>query len=119
MLLSACTIYRITEWVRQAGVQLSLDDLTQAHLMHAWEDKAIPPNIPLFLLSMQCMMPYGLEYPFGHLGSAVLAVSTPSSLCTSRPLLVGWGEEQKSLGSVGALCISNENVLGLSTLFPA
>ena len=29
------------------------------------------------------MMSYGLEYPFGQSGSAVLAVPSPSSLCTS------------------------------------
>lgn len=27
------------------------------------------------------MMPYGLEYPFGQFGSAVLAVSPPSFTC--------------------------------------
>ena len=38
---------------------------------------------------------YGLEYPFGQLGSAVLAVPPPSFLCPPRHSLVGWGEKQK------------------------
>jgi len=40
-------------------------------------------------------MTYGMEYPFGQLGSAVPAVSPPDFLCTPSLLVVGWGEEQK------------------------
>ncbi|KAK4822228.1 hypothetical protein QYF61_011869, partial [Mycteria americana] len=39
----------------------------------------------VYILSM---MPYGMEYPFGQLGSAVLAVSPPSFLCTPSLLAV-------------------------------
>jgi len=52
-----------------------------------WEDKMPYLNVPplsfffpqLYMLSM---MSYGMEYPFGQLGSAVLAVSPPNFLCT-------------------------------------
>ncbi|KAK4823300.1 hypothetical protein QYF61_000513 [Mycteria americana] len=42
-------------------------------------------EIQLYMLSM---MSYGVEYPFGQLGSAVPAVSPPNSLCTPS-LLAG------------------------------
>jgi len=47
---------------------------------------ALPSFFPL--LSVLSMMSYGMEYPFGLLGSAVLAVSPPSFLCTPS-LLAG------------------------------
>jgi len=34
-------------------------------------------------------MPYGMEYPFGQLGSAVPAVSPPNFLCTPSLLIGG------------------------------
>ena len=39
---------------------------------------------------------YGMEHPSAHLGSAVLAVSPPSSLCTPSLLTSGavWGAKQ-------------------------
>ena len=42
------------------------------------------------------MTPYGMEYPFGQLGSAVLAVSHHRSLCTPNLLTGGlvWGVER-------------------------
>ena len=40
---------------------------------------------PVYALSM---MSYGMEYPFGKFGSAVLAVSPPSFLC--NPSLSSW-----------------------------
>jgi len=61
-----------------------------------WEDKRhrselppLPPSSPSFtLLSMTS---YGMEYPFGQLGSAVPAVPPPSSLCTPSLLTGGVG----------------------------
>lgn len=44
-----------------------------------------PANLRSFLFIMTS---YGIEYPFGQFGSAVLAVSPPSFLCTSS-LLAG------------------------------
>ncbi|KAK4832066.1 hypothetical protein QYF61_020622 [Mycteria americana] len=38
-----------------------------------------PAKVKLYILSMT---PYGMEYPFGQLGSAVPAVSPPNFLCT-------------------------------------
>ena len=69
-------------------------------------------------LSMLSMMSYGLEYPFGQLGSAVPAVSPPSSLCTPS-LLAGGVRSRNGLDSVSALLSNNENIPELSTLFPA
>lgn len=48
------------------------------------------PPLPPSSLSFYCwtQMPYGLEHAFGQLGSAVLAVSPPSFLCSPR-LLAG------------------------------
>lgn len=42
---------------------------------------------------MLSRMPYSLEYPYGHLWSAVTVVSSPSSLCIPSPLTCC--EEQK------------------------
>ncbi|KAK4816685.1 hypothetical protein QYF61_019921 [Mycteria americana] len=39
-------------------------------------------------LYMLSLTPYGMEYPFGQLGSAVPAVSPPNSLCTPSLLAV-------------------------------
>lgn len=53
-----------------------------------------PANLhPSLLLSM---MPYGMEYPFGPLGSAVPAVFPPSFPCSPSLLTGGWGEEEKA-----------------------
>ena len=55
-----------------------------------WEDKhhnaecpPLPSSSPAYVLSV---VSYGMEYPFGQLGSAVLAVSPPNSPCPSSPL---------------------------------
>ena len=54
--------------------------LTDAHPIP--EQRSHPPDqlTPVDILSMTS---YGMEYPFGQLGSAVLAVLPPSFLCTS------------------------------------
>lgn len=44
------------------------------------------------------MMPYSMEYSFGQLGSAVLAVSLPSLLFTPS-LLTGGAEETEELST--------------------
>jgi len=41
-----------------------------------------------------------MEYPFGQLGSAVLAVSHPSFLCTPSPLASGLVRGRKRLDAV-------------------
>ena len=46
---------------------------------------------------MLSIMSYGVGYPFGELGSAVLAVSPPSFLCPPRLLAGGVGEAEKAL----------------------
>jgi len=64
------------------------------HFPVAWEDKCChsehPPSSfffpPLYMLSI---MPYGMEYPFGQLGSAVPAVSPSRFLCTPSLLAGG------------------------------
>ena len=49
---------------------------------------------PVYILGVTS---YGMDYAFGQLGSAVLAVSPPSFLCPSS-LLAGWAREaEKSL----------------------
>jgi len=55
-------------------------------------------SLPSFFpwLYMLSVTPYGMEYPFGQLGSGVPAVSPTSSLCTPSLLPVGRGEEQWS-----------------------
>ena len=51
------------------------------------QPSASPSQLPpVYILGMAS---FGMEYPFGHFGSAVLAVSPPSFLCPSS-LLVGW-----------------------------
>jgi len=45
------------------------------------------PTPPAYMLSM---MPYGMAYPFGQLGSAALAVSPPSFLYTGQPSRRSW-----------------------------
>ena len=60
--------------------------LTDAQLVP--EQQSTPPGQlpPVYILGM---ISYGMEYPFGQFGSAVLAVSPPSFLCPSS-LLAGW-----------------------------
>jgi len=64
--------------------------------MVTWEDEChhskcvSPPFLQLLLLST---MPHGMEYPFCHLGSGVVAVSPPNSLGTPSPLAAGVGQE--------------------------
>ena len=60
------------------------------------KQRSAPPSqlLPVYILGMTS---YGMEYPFGQFGSAVLAVSPPNFLCPSS-LLTGWaGEAEKSL----------------------
>lgn len=62
----------------------------------------------LYLLSMT---PYGMEFPFGQLGSAVLSVS-PQLLEQPQPPLQWSGvRSTKGLGSVQALPINTETSL--------
>ena len=51
------------------------------------EHQSLPA--PLFLIYILGMTSHGMEYPFGQLGSAVLAVSPHNFLCPSS-LLAGW-----------------------------
>ena len=55
-----------------------------------------PPSFFFPQLCMLSMLSYGMEYPFGQLGSAVPAVSPPNFLCTPSLLAggVGWGAEK-------------------------
>ena len=52
------------------------------------KQRSAPPGqlSPVYILGMTS---YGMEYSFGQLGPAVLAVSPPSFLCPSS-LLAGW-----------------------------
>ena len=51
------------------------------------QQSAPPSQLPsVYILGMTS---YGMEYPFGQLGSAVLAVSPPNFSCPSS-LLAGW-----------------------------
>ena len=53
-----------------------------------------PPLPPVYILDMTSQ---GVEYPFGHFGSAALAVSPSNFLCPSS-FLAGWvSEAEKSL----------------------
>lgn len=47
-----------------------------------------PPSFFFPKLYIMSMMPYGMGYSFGQLGSAVLPVSLPNCLCTPH-FLVG------------------------------
>ena len=52
------------------------------------------PTPPVHMLSMTS---YGIEYPFGQYGSAIQAVSPPTSLCTSSLFAGRAWEAEKSL----------------------
>jgi len=58
--------------------------------MVTWEEtSSLQTFLPSFLppqLYMLSVMSYGMEHPFGQLGSAVLPVSPPNFLCTLSPL---------------------------------
>ena len=60
--------------------------LTDAQLVP--EQRSAPPSQlpPVYILGMSS---YGMEYPSGQFGSALLAVSPPNLLCPSS-LLAGW-----------------------------
>ena len=59
------------------------------------------------------MTPYGMEYPFGQLGSAVLAASPPIFLCSPSLLAGGVGREAEE----ALILLSNkENIPVSSTL---
>jgi len=60
--------------------------LTDAH--RATKEPALPPGeFPVVLLFS--MTSYGMEYPFGQLGPAVLAVSLPASCALPASSLAG------------------------------
>ena len=80
---------------------------------------AFPPSS--FLLAFIAeQMAYGMEYPFGQLGSAVPAMSPPKLLPTPS-LVAFWGEGGKcredSLDAVQALLSSSQNTGVFSTPF--
>jgi len=52
--------------------------------MPSLQTSPLPPSSPSFILLS--MMSYGMEYPWGQPGSAVLAVSPPSVFCSPRPV---------------------------------
>ena len=58
-------------------------------------EEQLPPPSQLPLVYMLSMMSYGMEYPFGQLGSAVLPVPPSDFLCTSNLLTGGRCEEQR------------------------
>lgn len=63
----------------------------------------IPPSLPLLqLYSWALCHLYSVGYPSRQLGSAVLAVSSPSSLCTPNRLTIGQQEGLKT----SRLCVS-------------
>jgi len=69
----------IQEYTKQAKYNaIARYPLTNAQPIH--EQQTLPPSHlpPVLLFSV---MSYGMEYPFGQFGSAVLAVSPPSFLC--------------------------------------
>ena len=75
---------------------------TKQLIISLYSVTTVPEHAPLSFLFPQLytlsMMPYGMEYPFGQLGSAVPAVSPPSFLCP--PALwceAGWCEKQGRL----------------------
>lgn len=75
--------------------------------------------LPFFFCShlhMLIIMPYDMT--LGQLGSAVLALSSFSSLCTPSPL-DGGVRSRKGLGFVLALLSNNKNIPVLSTVYPA
>lgn len=55
----------------------------------------LPSQLPS-VLWFPHMMSYGMEYPFGWLRSAVLALSPPSSLYPAAPSLAGQYEKLKN-----------------------
>lgn len=64
-----------------------------SHVTVTWEDKHRNSECPTSSFFPQiyklAMMPYSMEYPFGLLGSAVPAVSPPTSCAPPAYLLVG------------------------------
>ena len=72
------------------------------------------PHPPAHILGMTS---HGREYPFGHFGSAALAVSSPNFLCPSS-LLAGWAwEAEKPLTWYKHYLATTENMSVLSTFF--
>ena len=59
---------------------------TDAQLVPEQQSAPLSQLHPVYILGMTSC---GMEYPFGQFGSAVLAVSPPSFLCSSS-LLAGW-----------------------------
>lgn len=60
-------------------------------------------------------MPYDMQYCIGQLGSALLAVSPPSILCTLSIYAPSHTTDKKGFGSVPALLRNNKN----SSMFSA
>ena len=91
-------IHSLLPIFRQVFSQLQ-ESRAPSCVMVTWEDKLYhserPPSFFFPQLYMLSMMSYGMEYPFGQLGSAVPAVSPPNFLCTPASSLAGWGEKQK------------------------
>lgn len=85
---------------------------TEQLLMPSGQSPAVPEQWPLSSFPpgyMLSMMPKGLEYleyPFGLLGSAVLALSPPNLLCLSS-LPAGGVRSWKVLALVWALLSNN------------
>ena len=67
---------------------------------------------------MLSMMSYGMEYPFGLLGPAVLAVSPPNFLCPPN-LIAGGVRAEKALNLCKHCWAIIKNIPVLPTLFSA
>ena len=82
---------------------------------------SLPVSFPLHPFLLQHLLlstvPCGMGYPFGHLGSAVLAVSSPSFLCLPSLLtgVAAW-EAEKSLALSVHSSATTENI-GLLSQF--
>jgi len=92
---NSCTASR-----RQAGVQPSPGK--QGSITHkvTWEDehhhfKCLPSSSSFPQLYVLSVISYGMQYPLGQMGSAVLAMSLSTSRAPPASSLVGWGEKQK------------------------
>ncbi|KAK4810397.1 hypothetical protein QYF61_023708 [Mycteria americana] len=64
------------------------------------------PASTLSKLYMLSMTPYGVGCPFGQLGSAVPAMSPPSSWCPPAHSLVGWDSTESQEMEVAAIALN-------------
>ena len=102
------------EYTKQVMHNAIAHDLpTDAQLVP--EQRSPPGQLPpVYILVMTS---HGMQYPFGQLGSAALAVSPPSFLCPSS-LLAGWAREaEKSLTWYKHYLATTENISVLSPFF--